>query len=70
MQSSHCNFVRKDTNFTHIKTLQTRIDNDFYYFCSEIIHKRCSEFVYIKAGKIGLQQSAISSQPWCYHADS
>ena len=38
MQSSHCNFVRKDTNFTHIKTLQTRIDNDFYYFCSELIH--------------------------------
>lgn len=37
MQSSHCNFVRKDTNFTHIKTLQTRIDNDFYYFCSELI---------------------------------
>ena len=38
MQSSHCNFVRKDTNFTHIKTSRTRIDNDFYYFCSELIH--------------------------------
>ena len=38
MQSSHCNFVRKDTNFTHIKTLRTRIDNVFYYFCSELIH--------------------------------
>lgn len=38
MQSSYCNFVRKDTNFTHIKTLRTRIDNDFYYFCSELIH--------------------------------
>ena len=38
MQSSHCHFVRKDTNFTHIKTLRTRIDNDFYYFCSELIY--------------------------------
>ena len=38
MQSSHCNFVRKDTNFTHIKTLWPRIDNVFYYFCSELTH--------------------------------
>ena len=38
MQSSHCNFVRKDTNFTHIKTLWPRIDNVFYYFCPELTH--------------------------------
>ena len=47
MQSSHCNFVRKDTNFTHIKTLRTRIDNDFYYFCSELKHNAMRKAFFI-----------------------
>ena len=61
MQSSHCNFVRKDTNFTHIKALLTRIDNDFYYFCSELIYNDMKKAFFVSL--ITLWCAFVDAQP-------
>lgn len=61
MQSSHCNFVRKDTNFTHIKTLWPRIDNVFYYFCPELTHNAMRKAFFVSL--VTLWCALVYAQP-------